>query len=176
MNKFPPRYWKRLLALIFVSLQSDFLIGLSSDKDQPIELSSNTAVRDEKGGFTIYSGNVLLKQGSLHIKAEKLKVFHVSGTAKKIIASGSPVNLIQQPSLGKDMVNATAFEMTYERDTNLIILKKNAEIKQTNSKVKGDKITYSISKQMVIAESNQNTTENRVNVVLPRDLINGNQE
>ena len=50
---------------MFLNLHSNQVIGLSTDKDQPIELSSNTAVRDEKGGFTTYSGNVVLNQGSL---------------------------------------------------------------------------------------------------------------
>ena len=52
MNKLSSKYYTRLLILIFLNIHSDLVIGLSTDKDQPIELSSNTAVRNEKGGFT----------------------------------------------------------------------------------------------------------------------------
>ena len=69
------------------------VIPLSSDKDEQIELSSNIAVRNEKGGFTKYSGDVILKQGSLRIKADILRVFHNSGRATKMIAIGQPVKL-----------------------------------------------------------------------------------
>ena len=176
MNKFSSKYYKKLLILIFLNIHSDLVIGLSTDKDQPIELSSNTAVRNEKGGFTIYSGNVVLNQGSLSIRAEKLKVFHVSGAATRIVASGAPANLNQKPSADKDIVKAAAFEMIYERSSNLVILKKQAELKQANSLVKGDRITYSISEGKVIAESNASNAESRVNVVLPRDLLKGDKE
>ena len=161
---------------MFLNLHSNQVFGLSTDKDQPIELSSNTAVRNEKGGFTIYSGNVVLNQGSLSIRAEKLKVFHVSGAATKIIASGTPAKLRQKPSADKDIVKAAAFEMIYERNLSLVILKKQAELKQANSLVKGDRITYSISEEKVIAESNGNSSENRVNVILPRELLKGEKE
>ena len=161
---------------MFLNLHSNQVIGLSTDKDQPIELSSNTAVRNEKGGFTIYSGNVVLNQGSLSIRAEKLKVFHASGAATKIIASGTPAKLRQKPSSDKDIVKAEAFEMIYERNLNLVTLKKQAELKQANSLVKGDRITYSISEEKVIAESNGNSSENRVNVILPRELLKGEKE
>ena len=151
-------------------------MGLSTDKDKPIELSSNTAVRNEKGGFTIYSGNVVLNQGSLSIRAEKLKVFHVSGAATRIIASGTPAKLSQKPSADKDTVKAAALEMIYERNLDLVILKKQAELTQANSLVKGDRITYSISEEKVIAESDANSSESRVNVILPRDLLKGEKE
>ena len=173
MNKSSSKYYKKLLILIFLNIHSSLAIGLSTDKDQPIELSSNTAVRNEKDGFTIYSGNVVLNQGSLSIRAEKLKVFHVSGAATRIVASGTPANLSQKPSADKDIVKAAAFEMIYERNLNLVILKKQAELTQANSLVKGDRITYSISEEKVIAESN---AESRVNVVLPRDLLKGDKE
>ena len=133
-------------------------------------------MRNEKGGFTIYSGNVVLNQGSLSIRAEKLKVFHASGAATKIIASGTPATLRQKPSSDKDIVKAAAFEMIYERNLNLVILKNQAELTQANSLVKGDRITYSISEQKVIAESNSNSIDSRVNIVLPSDLLTGDQK
>ncbi len=176
MNKSSSKYYKRLLILILLNIHSSLAIALNTDKDQPIKLSSNTAVRNEKGGFTIYSGNVLLNQGSLSIRAEKLKVFHVSGAATRIVASGTPANLSQKPSADKDIVKAAAFEMIYERNLNLIILKKQAELTQANSLVKGDRITYSISEERVIAETDANSSENRVNVILPRDLLKGEKE
>ena len=176
MNKFSSKYYKKLLILIFLNIHSDLVIGLSTDKDQPIQLSSDTAIRNEKGGFTIYSGNVVLNQGSLSIRAEKLKVFHVSGAATRIVASGAPATLSQKPSADKDIVKAAAFEMIYERNLNLVILKKQAELKQANSLVKGDRITYSISEEKVLAESNASNAESRVNVVLPRDLLKDDKE
>ena len=149
-------------------------MGLSTDKDQPIELKSDRAIRNEKGGFTQYSGNVTLKQGSLFIQADSLKIFHTSGHAKKIIALGSPASLRQKPNPNKPEISATASKMTYDRRKNTVILKNNAKIRQADSTVTGDKITYSISEQKVIAESNKNAETGRVNVVLPSDLIGEN--
>ncbi len=175
-NSFATRYFKILLSLFFFTVYSDLSTALRTDQDQPIELSSNTAVRNEQGGYTVYSGDVMLKQGSLSIKADVLKVFHAEGPARRIIAFGTPVNLTQKPDTEKATIEAAAFEIIYERDSNLITLKKNAELKQASSIVKGDKITYSISEQKVVAESDVNTTNNRVNVILPRDILRGGEE
>jgi len=44
-------------------------LALPDDRDQPIRITADTAIRDEKQGFTVYTGNVHMIQGSLDILA-----------------------------------------------------------------------------------------------------------
>ncbi|MEM7692535.1 MAG: LptA/OstA family protein, partial [Pseudomonadota bacterium] len=53
-----------LLAVFYSALGQ----ALPDDRRQSIEISANRAVRDDKAGYTIYSGDVVLEQGSLQIE------------------------------------------------------------------------------------------------------------
>ena len=46
--------------------------ALPDDRDQPIRIEADEALRDEKQGFTRYEGNVKMDQGSLHIEADRI--------------------------------------------------------------------------------------------------------
>ena len=49
---------------------SHWATALDSDRDQPIQIVADVAVRDELAGETRYEGNVVLTQGSLVITAD----------------------------------------------------------------------------------------------------------
>ena len=59
-------------------------LALPEDRDQPIRITADQALRDEKQGFTVYSGNVNMDQGTLHIDADKITVYHMEEEADRI--------------------------------------------------------------------------------------------
>ena len=61
--------------------------ALDSDKEQPIQIVADVAVRDEVAGETRYEGNVVLTQGSLQITADKLSIQHSDSGADRIVAT-----------------------------------------------------------------------------------------
>ena len=85
------------LALCIASFSVD-LVALDSDRDQPIQIEADIAVRDESAGETRYEGNVILTQGSLRITADRISIKHDSAAADKIVAIGQPATLVQQPA------------------------------------------------------------------------------
>ena len=50
--------------------------ALDTDREQPIQITADIAIRDEVAGETRYEGNVVLIQGSLKITADTLSVLH----------------------------------------------------------------------------------------------------
>ena len=52
-----------------LALFTTLALGLPSDREQPIHISADKALRDEKKGITVYQGNVEMNQGSLRIEA-----------------------------------------------------------------------------------------------------------
>ena len=56
---------KSLIAGLLCNLAAAAVLALPDDREQPISIKADKAVRDEKQGFTIYSGNVIMEQGSL---------------------------------------------------------------------------------------------------------------
>lgn len=152
-----------LLLLLVPGLAS----SLPDDRDQPIHIAADKAVRDEKQGFTVYSGDVQMNQGSMHIEADKLTIFHIEEEADKIVAEGSPAKLRQRPDLEKGPVHARANIIEYYKQAQKVHLKTDARIEQDGAIVAGDSIDYFIAEQLVKADSDQAREGNRVQVVIP---------
>ena len=66
--------------------------GLSKrDANAPIEVSADRFDADFNSKQGTYSGNVLVKQGDFHLRADKVRVNVVSGKPDKIFATGNVV-------------------------------------------------------------------------------------
>ena len=141
--------------------------ALPNDRDQPIHIAADKAVRDEKQGFTVYSGDVQMNQGSMHIEADKLTIYHVDEDADKIVAEGSPAKMRQRPDLDKGPVHARARIIEYYKNEQKVHLEIDARIEQDGATVAGDSIDYFIAEQLVKADSDQARAGNRVQVVIP---------
>ena len=127
-----------LLAAVLGGLLSAGALALPTDRDQPIRITADTAVRDEKQGFTVYRGNVHMIQGSMDIVADVLTIFHETAQADKIVAEGKPAKMQQRPAVGEPMVRARAEIIEYFKIEDRVHLKINAHIVQDGSSVTGD--------------------------------------
>ena len=135
--------------LLLCTLIAGPALALPDDQDQPIHITADKAVRDEKQGFTVYSGSVQMNQGSMEIKADKLTIYHVDEDADKIVAEGEPAKMWQQPELDKGVVHARALVIEYFRDEQRVHLETNAHVDQEGSIVTGDSIDYFITEQLI---------------------------
>ena len=106
------RALRRVFLLIWVPAS---VWALDTDREQPIQITADIAIRDEVAGETRYEGNVVLIQGSLKITADTLSVLHESSDADRIIAIGKPARLIQQPAPEQTPVDASALRIEYIR-------------------------------------------------------------
>ncbi|MEQ9395044.1 lipopolysaccharide transport periplasmic protein LptA [Haliea sp.] len=148
-------------------------IALPEDRQQPIRISADQALRDERQGFTEYTGNVRLQQGSLQIEAEKITVFHQQVAADRILAEGNPARLQQQPEADKGIVHAAAQRIEYFKAEERVNLTRQARIEQEGSIVTGDSIDYYMAEQRVRADSGRREDGGRVEVVIPAQVLEG---
>jgi len=158
------------ILLLLMSSAAALTQALPDDRNQPIHITADKALRDEKTGVTIYSGNVQLVQGSMELEADKLTIFHTSEDANEIVAEGRPAKMRQQPEVDKGIVNAHAEVIHYFRTEDRVQLQKNARIEQDGAVVAGDSIEYQIAKQLITAESDQTQKGNKVVVVIPPNV------
>lgn len=149
--------------------------ALDSDREQPIQIVADVAVRDEVAGETRYEGNVVLTQGSLQITADKLSIQHTESGADRIVATGSPATLIQQPTPDQTPVDASAQRIEYIRSEDLVRLLENARIAQNGSTLSGNQIDYLVSQRSVRAKGTPGASgEGRVEVVIPPEILRNN--
>ncbi len=161
-----------MLATLLISTNAS---ALPEDKDQPIKIAADTAVRDEKQGTTVYSGNVRMNQGTLNIDADTITIYHTGEDASRIVAAGTPAQLEQQPEIDKALLKAEAATIEYFKNEERVQLREAARIEQDGSIVTGDTIDYFMAEQLVKADSSARDTGNRVEVVIPAQTVQENQ-
>ncbi len=147
-----------LWVLVFFSLlYSVEVLALASDRNQPIELEADTADIDDLKGISIYTGNVILVQGSMVIKAHKLTLYNDEKKELiKAVAQGTKGKLatFKQRPEGKDKdFRARASTMIYYLKKDKIHLIKNAFVWQGGDTFSGDIIIYDTKRETVIAKS-----------------------
>lgn len=162
--------------LLVLGLTSHTAWSLPTDRDQPIHITADKAVRDEKRGMTIYSGSVQMRQGSMELEAESLTIFHDAENADKIIAKGSPAKMRQRPELDAALVNATAGTITYFKSQERVLLERKARVEQAGDLVTGASIDYLINEQLITAEADKNREDGKVFVVLQPTTTSGSAD
>ncbi|MFK7829152.1 MAG: lipopolysaccharide transport periplasmic protein LptA [Congregibacter sp.] len=145
--------------------------ALPDDSRKAIEITAARALRDEKAGYTVYSGDVVLAQGSLYIEADKLTIFHDREAADRIVAIGNPARLRQRPELDKGFVTAMAKRIVYEKSTERVMLRANASIEQDGAVVSGESIDYFMAEQRVFADADADDAGARVQVLIPAETL-----
>ena len=142
--------------------------ALQSDQNQPISIDADSAMLDQGNQVTVFSGNVVAKQGTIDIRAAKVEVSRTSDSNQVITATGSPVTFKQQLDGGKGWVNGQANNVTYQSASGLITLNGQAKVKRGGDEVTGNSITYNTKTEIYTAAGNKAATGTgrRVTVIL----------
>jgi len=142
-------------------------LALETDRDQPIRIVADSALRDERQGITIYTGNVDMQQGSLRLRADKVTIYRIVEEADKIVGEGSPARLEQQQNPDKPPIEASGNIIEYYKDEERVQLTGNAMIEQEGSTVTGQMIEYFIADELVKATGAGGDSPRRVEVIIP---------
>jgi len=141
------------LMYVMLLLVSTAGAAKTTDFSEPIEVSADRNEASLKQQMLVYSGNVIVKQGTLLIKADKLTVDRSGGEGKEVfIALGQPA-VYSQVLDGDKPIQASAEEIRYAMATRVLTLTGKAEITQSGSLVRSAKIEYDLLKQQLSAES-----------------------
>ena len=151
----------------FLALAGSVAVALPEDTEQPIRITTDEALRDEKTGRTVYQGNVELVQGTIKITADRITFYRIDQEGDKIVAEGSPARMQQQPEPDSAPMHAHGDVIEYYRSEERVHLRDNAQVEQDGSTVRGDRIDYFINQQLVKAAADESEAGRRVEVVIP---------
>lgn len=132
----------KLLALLTLCMLSSPLMALKDDVTKPVRINADTVVFNKSKGFAVYSGNVVIAQGSLQIKAWEIKIQAPNNTIQQITAKGSPVQFQQTMDDGK-VAKGKAKLVRYLVEQKQLYLDGGAELTQNNDKFSSQHIEYS---------------------------------
>lgn len=120
--------------------------ALPEDSTQPIRLTADKATYSERTGVTTYSGNVVISQGTLKIKASNLTVnLNNNKSITSAIATGSPASFEQVVSNEKGLAKGQASKIDYNASTGIVTLTGNAKLTQAGNSFSGNTIRYSLT-------------------------------
>lgn len=148
--------------------------ALKDDTNQPINIVSDNQSLDMESNVVTFTDNVVITQGSILIKANKVVITRPaadSGKKETVDAYGSPVTFHQMLDNGKP-ADGRANKVHYDLGTEFLTLTGNAQLKQLDSKIDGDVITYDVKKQQLKASGSANS---RVKTVLIPNQLNDNK-
>lgn len=155
-----------LFALVVLGFATSFSANaLEEDANQPVTIESNSGFYDDKKGLSIYTGNVIVIQGSLRMDADKVVVYMENREIQKLVATGKPVKFKQTPAEGKDEVHGHAMIVEYYPQTRLLIMINEAVVWQGKNSTASERIEYDRISEVVKAGGSGSPGQ-RVHVIL----------
>lgn len=157
-----------LLALLLAAMPT---LAARDDLHQQIVVDAKRQSIDIDKGLVQFEEGVIVRQGSLEIRANLLRVEQKHGKGKEVlIATGNPVKLRQTLDDGRPL-EASAREVRYELDSRTVTLNGGAMLKQQDSEVHGEIMRYNLAEGRLQAESGGEDANSRVTAIFaPQQL------
>jgi len=133
------------LSLILGLTYSTQSTALKSDRDQPAQIEADDTEIDFRTGVRTLTNNVLVVQGTLRLKADKLVATYKGSELVEAVADGSLARFKQRPDGKPDDVEGWAKQILVDYPTNTITLIGKAALKQGGNTANGNKIVYNMA-------------------------------
>jgi lipopolysaccharide export system protein LptA len=137
---------RKMLAGLALLLLSSQLMALESDRQQALEVNADATEGTLGDGIAVLSGNVLIRQGSMLVRADIAEIEKVDGRVRSVVLSGNPVHLEQEIE-EEGLVQADALKIEYEVATGIITLSGNATVIHPQYNVSGEMLKYDMNLQ-----------------------------
>ncbi|MDX1697191.1 MAG: lipopolysaccharide transport periplasmic protein LptA [Thiohalobacterales bacterium] len=116
------------LGALLLALATAPAWGLSSDREQPIQIEADRASLDEGEGISVYEGNVELRQGTLQLSGQRMTVYLKDKQVFKVELTGQPASYSQRFDGEDTDQRAEAGRIEYRTAEQRMILLQNARI------------------------------------------------
>lgn len=130
------------VALLAAALVSAPALAEKADREKPVEIEADTADVDDKTKTTVFKGQVVITQGTLVIRGEKVTLRDDGKGRQSVIALGSPTTFRQKRDGTDEYIEGRAQRMDYDSQRQQIQLRDNAEIRRGEDWARGQLIEY----------------------------------
>lgn len=135
----------------------------------PIEVTADRLVSQDKKGISVYTGNVVIIQGSSEIKGDKVTLHHPNRKMSHAVIDGAPAKFKRFIPDEQKWVNGHAKTITYDSANNKVILEGDAFVNQEGqNSISGPKIIYNTLDKTLQATGNKNKHQ-RVKMIFTPD-------
>lgn len=120
-------------------------MGLSSDRDQPINIEADKLEIDENRHISIYQGQVAMQQGSLQIHADRIVLhFDANNELQWLEIYGSPASF-KQLNDQQQPISGSALKINYHQNESLMDMQGNAKFFSDKDSIESETISINTS-------------------------------
>jgi lipopolysaccharide export system protein LptA len=167
---------KHFTIICLFSICSFSAMAERADRNKPIHLEADRATvedinRKDSTRVSIFTGNVILTQGTLRITADKVIMKEDIHGFRHATAMGNLVSFRQKRDDVDEYIEGWSKRVEYDSKTDKIELFSQARLKRGEDEVKGDYISYNMTSEFFqVMGSNERgvetSTDNRVRIVI----------
>jgi lipopolysaccharide export system protein LptA len=141
-----------------------------ADRNQPVNIESDSMVADDAKKIATFEGKVVLTQGTLTIRGDKIVVHQDNDGFKSGVATGNPATFRQKRDSSNEYFEGEASRIEYDGKVDRVELFDNARLhRDGGDDVRGSYISYDAKTEYFTVKSGGDTLENgdsRVRAVL----------
>src|SRR3954462_5089721 len=169
------RQWHRTALFAGCLLIAESVHGERPDRDKPVNLEADQVTVDDAKQTATFIGKVVLTQGTLVIRGDRMVVQQDADGFKYGVAYGNAANLasFRQKREGYDeYIDGFAERIEYDSKAEKLQMFNRAYLKKSNDDVRGNYISYEIATEFfkVVGGGKQaatpNTPEGRVRAII----------
>jgi lipopolysaccharide export system protein LptA len=144
--------------LLLGLLSAGHVLAERADRDKPVNLEADRATVDNTSRTSVFTGNVVLTQGTLIIRADKMVVKEDTSGFRHATAFGNLVSFRQKRDGRDEYIEGWSERMEYDGKADKVQLFKKARLKRGQDEVEGDYISYdAVSEFFQVTGSNEKT-------------------
>lgn len=159
---------KLLLTLLLGSFALSYSALSSAQQDEtklPIEVTADRLVSQDQKGISVYTGNVVITQGTTQIKGDKVTLHHPNRKISQAIILGKPATFKRFIPEEKNWVNGHAKTITYDTQKKTVLLEGDAFVNQENkNSISGPRILYNTLEKTLNAQGDK-AQKKRIKVI-----------
>ena len=156
----------KLLILIFLFSQSCY--AEKADRDKPVDIDADQAQVDDAKQTSTFTGNTILTQGTMVIRADKLIVTQDKNGFKHGTAFGHTASFRQKREGLDEFVEGYGERIEYDTKANTVDFYVQAKVKRGQDEVRGEHVTYNSNTDIFQANNEGGTADapKRVHAIL----------
>jgi len=139
----PWHQWLPAAAFGFLMLHaSGVVLAERADRDKPINLEADKVTINDAKQVAVFEGNVVLRQGTLELRGDRMEVRQDKGGFKYGTAWGNPAYFRQKRDGIDEIIEGWAERLEYDGRAETMKMFNRARVKRGQDEVRGNFISY----------------------------------
>lgn len=164
MNKLKMGFYAALSAALLVSPAH----AEKADRDKPVNLEADMVTLDDIKKVSVYQGNVILSQGTLLLRADRVQVTQNAAGLDTLSATGRPATFRQKLDGRDEFIDGVADRIEYDSVNSQLEMIGQAQLRRGSDELRGAQISYNANTEFykVVGQPGAQTPAGRVRAVI----------